>query len=224
MTARRRAVSPLLLWCWVVLALPRVGLAAQDAPLAESPAALSGPTAGDAEEPAVEESWGRPERYRAPVGLRLLTGVASGLLTSVAGGAVLGLVGYGLCAVAGVNRDGFLGCAIPGYVGTLLGVVGGYGLGVWWGGELMGGDGRLLFSLLGAIAGGVVSAVLAGLTAVEGPAQAVFIALPIVVGSHMGYELSQRSAPSSARASRPGVQPLFGVSARGATLGLGGRF
>ncbi|EPX56056.1 hypothetical protein D187_007398 [Cystobacter fuscus DSM 2262] len=48
------------------------------------------------------------------------------------------------------------------------------------------------------------------------------VPVPLVLGSHLGYELSQRSPPKES--SRPGIQPLVSFSSRGALLGLGGRF
>ena len=63
-----------------------------------------------------------------------------------------------------------------------------------------------------------------GLVSFQNPGDIVLVALPLMLGSHLGYELSQRAPPSSARASCPSLQPVLGFSAHGARLGLGGSF
>jgi hypothetical protein len=222
MTPRLPADSWLaLLLCLLVVGLPRVGLAAQDAPLASPRLALSGPLA-DPESPDSGATWKEPERYRAPLGLRLLTEVGAGLVTSAAGGLAGWGVGALVCGLAGV-APGSLGCLPYSLFGGVMGLVEGYAVGVWWGGEVVGGDGNLLLSMLGATLGSLVAIPLALGGAQLGPINP--FPLPIAVGAHLGYELSQRPAPTSpAVSSRPGVQPVLAFSSRGALLGLGGRF
>ncbi|OJH38913.1 hypothetical protein BON30_22125 [Cystobacter ferrugineus] len=164
-------------------------------------------------------------RFRAPLGQRMITEVGAGIVTALAGGAVGGLAGFWLCDRWGVGRgvSGDLECGQGLILGAVLGIVEGYGLGVWWGGEVMGGDGHLLHTLLGANLGAVLS------TVVMVAAYPSLTVLPLVVlasvmlGSHLGYELFQRPAPAKV-ASRPFLQPMVSFSAHGAMLGWGGHF
>ncbi|MET0402998.1 MAG: hypothetical protein ABW123_11375 [Cystobacter sp.] len=172
----------------------------------------------------LEESREEPERYRAPRELRLLTELGAGLVTATAGGAAGMLIGNGLCMRLGWDQQAALRCINSLIMGLILGASAGYGLGVWWGGEVVGGDGRLLFTMLGTAAGMVVTGALTTLRPTDALASTLLI-VPIPLGSHLGYELSQRAEPSSSELSaRPGFQPLLGFSSRGALLGLGGRF
>lgn len=218
-----RLVSSLsVLLCLVWLGLPRVGLAAQDAPLAELPRlALSGPLADFEDVPDTLES-APSKRFHPPRALRVLTEVGTGLITSAAGGIVLGLTSYGFCEATGVG-DGKMGCLGPLVLGTAVGLVEGYGLGVWWGGELMGGDGFLALSLLGAGAGSLGSFALLQSGRHPELAGYSFIVLPVLL-SHLGYELFQRAAPEGQTASGPRLLPLVSFSSQGAQLGLSGRF
>jgi hypothetical protein len=207
----------LLLW------VPRVGLAAQDVPLASPRLALSGPLAEPGSSPDSEQSWHEePERYRAPLGLRLLTEVGAGAVTAVGGFFAGGLLGALVCVPTGLGYESTVGCLGAILIGGMLGLAEGYALGVWWGGEVVGGDGNLLLTLLGGTLGTALSFVL--IQAAGEFDQALFytVPLPFIVGSHLGYELSQRSPPEVS--SRPGVQPVLSFSAHGALLGLGGRF
>ena len=206
--------------CLVGLGLPRVGVAAEDAPRLEAPRlALSGPLAGPGS-PDEARSSREPERPRATRGLRLLTEVGRGLLTAAGAGLSLGLLGYGLCEVTQLGYESSVGgCIGTASLGAVLGVVLGYPLGVWWGGELQGGDGPLLSAMLGAavglLAGSAVTAVIFG-SGNPSLYELPWVAVPVLfaMGAHLGYELFQR-AP---------VQPLVSFSSRGALLGLGGRF
>jgi hypothetical protein len=206
----------LLLW------VPRVGLAAQDAPLAFPRLALSGPLADAESSPDSEPSWHEESpRHRAPLGLRLLAEVGAGVVTATGGIFAGGLLGGLVCAVTSLGDSGYLGCLGAVVVGGLLGIAEGYALGVWWGGELVGGDGSLLITLLGGTLGIVLSGILIPAANAERDLWYA-VPLPFMVGSHLGYELSQRALPEVS--SRPGIQPLVSFSSRGALLGLGGRF
>ncbi|WNG16927.1 hypothetical protein [Cystobacter fuscus] len=207
----------LLLW------VPRVGLAAQDAPLAFPHLALSGPLADEESPPDSEQSWHEEsQRHPAPLGLRLLAELGAGTITAAGGVLAGGLLGGLVCATTGLGDDSYFGCLGAGILGGLLGIAEGYALGVWWGGELAGGDGSLLITLLGGTLGTVLSAVL--FQAANGFAQGLSytVPLPFIVGSHLGYELFQRAPPEVS--SRSGVQPVLSFSSRGTLLGLGGRF
>ena len=211
---------PLLLS--LLLGVPRVGLAAQDAPLAFPRLALSGPLADSESSPDSEQSWHEPERRRAPLGLRLLTEVGAGAITAMGGLLVGGVLGAVVCERTDMGRDPSTGCLGGMLVGGFLGLAQGYALGVWWGGEVVGGDGSLLLTLLGGALGTALSVVL--IQTSNGSAQGLSytVPVPIILGSHLGYELSQRSPP--AVSSRPGIQPMVSFSSHGALLGLGGRF
>lgn len=224
----RLASSLSVLLCLVWLGVPRVGFAAGDVPRAEAPRlAPSGSLAGP-DSPEGVESTRVPERPRASRGLRLLTEVGTGLLTSAGGGLSLGLLGYGLCQVTQLGYESsVLGCGGTAALGAVLGVLAGYPLGVWWGGELRGGDGSLLSSILGGAVGLLVGSAVTALAYGSGNESLYvlpWVAVPVlfVTGAHLGYELFQR-APAS-RASRPGLQPVLSFSSRGALLGVGGRF
>jgi hypothetical protein len=126
----------------------------------------------------------------------------------------------------------FLTCmGSVGLVGSALSVAFGYPLGVWWGGEALGGDGSL-FAAIGGMGAGIVAAVVVGLVTARFDSSGglltgvtsglVFLGAPI-----LAYELFQRREPRRGPAvasSRPRIQPLLSVSARGAVLGLGGSF
>lgn len=213
MTALRPAVSPLLLLCCMLLGLPRVGLAAEEEPPQEEP-----------KQETLEDSWGGPGRHRAPLGFRLITEVATGAIASAASGSVLGLATYGVCKSLGPEAERHYGCVGFGLAASVLGLVEGYGLGLWWGGERVGGNGRLLFTLLGVTVGAVGSLSVAFLGGTKSALGLVAIPLPTLLLGHLGYELSQRAPPAVARASGPSLQPLLAVSSNGTMLGVGGRF
>lgn len=214
------SLLPFLLWG----ALPGVGLAAQDAPLASARLSLMGPLA-DPEAPVSGASQETPMRSRSSLGSRMITEVGAGLVTALAGGAVGGLTGFWLCDTLGVGRgvSGDLECGQGLILGAVLGIVEGYAVGVWWGGEVMGGDGHLLHTLVGANLGAVLSTAVM-LAASPSLTVAPFVVLAsVMLGSHLGYELFQRPAPAKV-ASRLFLQPVVSFSAHGAMLGWGGHF
>lgn len=221
---------PLLL---LLLLAPGVGLAAQEPTFLEPRLASSGLPGTDERAPLrlSEEDWaqGEKEDFRPPRALRILAETGAGLLTG-AGGGVLGfLAGGGLCGAGLVgNRGGFFGCLDAAAIGLLLGAGTGVSLGVWWGGEAAGGDGKLLGALAG-MGSGAVLGVLAGVAAGRPDLGLVFTAPGALIGAIVGYEFSQRALasgpPSPAVASaRSRLQPLLAFSPHGALVGLGGSF
>lgn len=239
MTNRHSGWLKLPLLLSLLLLVPRVGLAAQDAPLAESetPAPdsrIPGTDERESRRLLEEDSWDRaPQRTGAPVGLRIMAELGAGWLTALGGGLVGGLVGVGLCEATGGN-SGYFGCLVDGGLGIVLGTTLGYPLGVWWGGEAVGGDGSLLVTMAG-MGGGVLVAVVLGLAMSQvdpttGPLTSLVSGLAVMSGPIVAYELSQkreRRQPQRGPAvasSGPRLQPLLSVTSRGAVLGLGGRF
>jgi hypothetical protein len=230
MTASRTSWSKLSLLLSLLLLAPRVGLAAEDAPLA-TPTSLPSEVPGTQEhEPPrlLEEPATRREKLS--VGLRLLVETGAGLMTSTGGLLAGGLIGYGLCEVTS-GRAAYIGCAWGAVLGILGGVAIGYPLGVWWGGEVVGGDGSLLASFAG-MGVGILAGVLLGLAEQQidpgNRLTGAVVGLPILAGPLVFYELSQRQEPGTpapaVASARPRLQPLLTVSSRGALLGLGGTF
>ncbi|MFE8603142.1 hypothetical protein [Archangium violaceum] len=165
----------------------------------------------------------RYEDSRPPShGMRILAEVAAGLVTSIGPGIAGGYVASSLCQAGIVGSvGGFMPCLGPALAGVLVGGGAGFSLGVWWGGELAGGDGRLL----GALGGFAVSAALGTSLALatQEPSVGLLVGVPLtLLGSIMGYELTQRTVGPSYRAR---VQPMLAFSPRGAWVGgLGGSF
>lgn len=230
---------PLLL---ILLLAPGVGLAApESAPpplarhsaLSEPPLASSGLPGTDARAPLQlrEDDWAQAEKEdpRPHRALRILVETGASLLTGTGGGFLGLLAGGGLCAAGVVgNRSGFLGCLDSAALGLILGAGLGVSLGVWWGGEVAGGDGKLLGALAG-MGSGIVLGLVTGLAAGRGDLGLYFTVPGAVLGAIVGYELSQRSpapgSPSPAVASaRPRLQPVLAFSSRGTLVGLGGTF
>lgn len=240
MTTHLASWSKLPLLLCLLLLVPRVGLAAQDAPVestgSDAPVTDEGaPQEQEVqEEPAAEpeaESFARPERWRAPLGVRLLGEAGGGLLTS--GGAALagGFLGFGLCEWT--NAQGpYVGCLWAAAIGVGVGGIVGYPLGVWWGGEALGGDGKL-FSAFAGMGVGLAASVLVGIVAVQfdpsGRISGPLNGLLVLSAPILFYEFSQRREPGTlaqglASAPRPRIQPLLSVSPNGALFGLGGTF
>ncbi|QRK11935.1 hypothetical protein JQX13_18880 [Archangium violaceum] len=202
-----------VLLCLLLLLTPRGGLAAEDAPLA-SPTSNTeehGPT-------LLEDPASGSLRRRAPLALRLLAEVGGGVATTLAGG----LTGLGLCLLTESPVQSEWGCAYPLLFGLTAGLLVGYPLGVWWGGEAVGGDGSLWAALGGGAVGFIAGGLLEGTTAGGG----MVIAIPVLgmIGASLGYELSQRPEHPERSAAHPRLQPLLAFDARGGMLGLSGRF
>jgi len=230
-----RSVGPTLaLLLSFFLLVPRVGLAAaEDA----SPGGVLTPASSrlpGTSEPAPlrlsEDSQApRPQRSRTPRGLRILAETGAGLLTGTGLAVAGGLAGYELCQ-AGIlgTRGGWFSCLTELIIGGFVGAGLGSSLGVFWGGQVTGGNGKLYGPLLG-MASGFVAGVLASLL-FGVPSAWYGVALPFMLGgSIVGYELTTRGTPApqgpSARAAASSrLQPMITVSPHGALLGLGGSF
>jgi hypothetical protein len=215
MTSRLLFGSKLSLVLCLLLLVPRVGLAAEPAPLRlteDSPLTASKPS--------------RPSR-----GLRILAETGAGLLLGTGLGFAGMLAGSALCedGVFG-EPSGFLPCLPAAAGGIVLGVGLGFPLGVFSGGELAGGDGRLYGPLLGMASGLVASVLVAAL--LGNIYNAYYLSLPfLAVGSIVGYELTERGEPApqapgtpAVASARPRLQPVLALSPRGALVGLGGSF
>jgi len=234
-----RSVGPTLALLLSLLVLvPRVGLAAaEDA----SPGVVLTPASSElpgTSEPAPlrlsEDSQAlRPQRSRTPRGLRILAETGAGLLTGTGLAVAGGLVGNELCRagiIGSLNSGGWFPCLAELVIGGFVGAGLGSSLGVFWGGEVTGGNGKLYGPLLG-LASGFLTGVLASV--LFGVSNAWYaVALPFMLGgSILGYELTTREDPApqapsapAVASSRPRLQPLLTVSPRGALLGLGGSF
>ncbi|MCY1080350.1 hypothetical protein [Archangium lansingense] len=156
-----------------------------------------------------------------PLWQRLLVEGGAGVGTGLAGA----LVGVGLYML-GSGLQLFEPDESPTVLPfALAGAALGFPLGVWWGGELMAGDGSLLATVGGTAVGGLAAV---GLWALSERPREPFssilrgVAIPLpVVGAFLGYELS-----SSHRKKETGlqVQPAVVLSSQHQALVLAGRF
>jgi hypothetical protein len=239
MTTRLPSWTKLPLLLSLLLIIPRVGLAAQDAPLATSEEATSENTTStssavpgtDERAPLrlMDEPAPEPRRWSAPLGLRILAETAAGAVTAVGGGLAGGLLGLGLC----VNRYGNneLGCVVALCLGGGLGMAATYPRGVWWGGEAIGGDGKLLMAMAG-LGAGVLAGLLLTIPANQldptGNLAGIVGGLAALSGPIVFYEFSNQNKDSNRgpalASARPRIQPLLSVSPRGALFGLAGAF
>jgi hypothetical protein len=156
-----------------------------------------------------------------PLWQRLLVEGAAGVGTGLAGALVgvgVFMLGSGLQLLEPDNGATVLPFA-------LAGLAAGFPLGVWWGGELMAGNGSLLATLGGYAVGGLAGAGLWALSEhVPQPASSVLkgVAIPLpVVGAFLGYEVS-----SGLRKKAGGleVRPAVVLSPERQALVLAGRF
>lgn len=156
-----------------------------------------------------------------PLWQRLLVEGGAGVGTAVAG-ALVGVGLYMLGSGLQLFEPGENPTVLP---FALVGAALGFPLGVWWGGELMAGDGSLLATFGGAAVGGLAAVGLWALSERSGePLSSVLkgVAIPLpVVGAFLGYELS-----SGLRKKAKGlqVQPAVVLSSRHGGLVLAGRF
>ena len=181
---------------------------------------LLSPRAGLAQEPLSEPST-RPSkgaRIGAELGLGALTGLG-GLFIGA------GLVGPSLCAALG-NGGSAGSCLTEGIAGAGLGVMLTVPLGVFWGGNLAGGDGRLGFTYLGALVGGAASGLLMAATWSSSAALLTILLMPLLpyLGSIIAYEMSVSPEPPKVTLGGTRLQPLLSISPRGGFVGLGGSF
>jgi hypothetical protein len=192
--------SPLLLLCLLLLA---PGLC-----LAQERPALR----------LMEDSWHEESAPRSTLGGRIGAELGLGLLSATVVGIGGGLATLGLCDLGvSVSRGGFFGCMDDAVLGAIMGVLVGAPLGVWWGGELMDGNGQLFSAYLGMGAGLLTGLLVATLSPGLNAELFVFgTPVFLLAGTIVGYELSQSE--------RPRLQPVVAVSSRGAMLGLGGHF
>lgn len=214
----------------VLFLVPGASLAAQEpSSLALSP--IPG-TQAPASRHLAEDSggygdYGEEPAARSPgLGMRLLAESGLGIVTSLGMGLGGALAGGGICTAFKLE-EGFLACLDYTFLGYLIPAFVGIPLGVWGGGEVAGGDGRFVASLVGAGAGVLVSFGLGMLLRIQTVTEALLIGLIPLGGAIASYELFQRERPAlvpASLSSRPRVQPTVTVSSRGAGLGLVGSF
>ncbi|HEX5750064.1 MAG TPA: hypothetical protein VFZ09_27790 [Archangium sp.] len=156
-----------------------------------------------------------------PLWQRLLVEGGAGVGTGLAG-ALVGLGTYMLGSGVRLIQPEEGPTVLP---FLLTGAALGFPLGVWWGGELMAGDGGLLATFGGAAVGGLGTVGLWALSERSGqPLSGVLkgVAIPLpVVGAFLGYELS-----SGLRKKAVGLQlrPAVVLSAHHQALVLAGCF
>lgn len=166
---------------------------------------------------AAPERPSRGQRIRAELKTGALTALFSGL-----GGAVIGgVAGFVVCSPGGgggsMNFSGL--CPLSGaFVGGAAAAALGFPVGVWRGGERMGGNGWLLGAFAGAgVAAGLIAA--AERTHQDILIQSAVLASPLLIVA--GYELTT-SGPQDAAAAT--VAPAVGLRTGGASFGLQGSF
>jgi hypothetical protein len=226
----------------LLLLVPGVGLAGQEEPATPPPphsATVEQPPPASSTQPGTQPRAPRrlreepeDERSRFPRGGRIFAELGAGMLTS-AGLGVVGLaVGTGMClwGVVVKSADGFDACPAQLVIGTLVGVGLGIPLGVFWGGQAVGGRGNLL-GALGGMAGGALVGFFGGWLLGQHEFDRILLSVPLAMaGSIVGYELTQSEpGPTAPRARpvasvRPRLHPVLGFSRRGALVGLGGSF
>jgi hypothetical protein len=222
-----------LLLC--LLLMPRVGLAAELVPRSSG---LPG-TAEPAPLRLTEDALATPsERPRPPLGLRLMAEAGVGVATGLGLGLAGSLAGAGLCATGIFGPQGdYFPCFGQAAIGALLGLGTGIPLGVFWGGQALGGQGELLGPVLGLGAGIFATIVLAVALPISISSLSHLLIIPglIIPGlvgfSMLGYEFSQRDVPTpqapgapALASARPRLQPVLAFSSRGMLVGLGGSF
>jgi hypothetical protein len=243
MTLARSFGSTLSLLLSLLMLVPRTGLAeelpasssaaASDPGVVLTPAPSGLPGTSELEPLRLGDDVGarQPERPRTPRGLRILAETGAGLLTSGGLGAAGFLVSNQLCQMGMFGpTGGSWSCLGEVVIGSFLGVGLGLPLGVFWGGEVTGGNGKLYGPLLGMLAG-VAAGVLVSV-ALDTYSGFFLLALPFMLGgSIVGYELTTSTAPVPravaalpVASSRPHLQPVLSFSSRGALLGLAGSF
>jgi hypothetical protein len=152
-------------------------------------------------------------RVGAEIGAMAVTATALG-----AGGYLLGLKS------CDERRSGGLGCLDREAIGLIGGVAIGAPIGTLWGGELAGGQGTFLGTLLGSGAGLAAGAGVS-LLVTNNDLKSFCLPLGTMIGSVVGYEVSHGLAPPQPiELASASVQPVLAVSHRGAVLGLSGIF
>ncbi len=220
--------SKLCLLLSLLVLVPRAGLAAELLPVSSG---LPG-TAAPAPLRLSEEPLATPPaRSRPPTVLRVLAEAGLGLAIGTGLGGAGVVVGNKLCVEGLVGSPGgFIPCFTEVTGGAFVGGSLGIPLGVFLGGELAGGDGRLYAPFLG-MASGIAASALVGI-ALGNIYYAALVVMPFVLGgSLLGYELSERGGPApqtpgapAVASASPRLQPVLAFSSRGALFGLGGSF
>lgn len=171
-----------------------------------------------------DDDWYEEGSRSSSRGGRIAAELGLGAVTATVLGIGGGFAGLGICE-AGVTggKDSYLPCLDAAFLGVAAGVLAGVPLGVWWGGGLMDGHGRLLATFLGMGAGVLVGAT-AGALSERFRTELFLVGTPLLAltGAVVGYELSHVE-PWQASV-RPRFQPVLALSSHGAALGLGGRF
>ncbi len=213
------ALSPrkLLVLCLLFL-VPGVSFAAEES--GQVPAPIPGMQ--DSSRDPWEEDEATPSHGR---GLRIAMEAGTGLMTSLTLGLGGGVASMAICEEFKLDNHGLFPCLGALIYGTFGGIALGLPLGVWGGGEVLDGNGSLLATLAGSVAGLLVSVGLASLLHDWNDGTVVLLSLgPALVGPIVGYELTQRERPVPKVSSRSRLQPTLAFSSRGAVLGLGGCF
>jgi hypothetical protein len=166
-----------------------------------------------------EEDVSMREPQQPSTQVRLSTELGLGLLA----GAAAGAGGYLLGSSTPCSGSFLDLCAFNGPILGLWGVALGSSLGVWGGGELMGGDGRLLVVLAASHLGAVLSL----FSFMLGPTVGIITTAVLPLGAAIAaYELSFQSETHHKESTRPRVsaRPILAASAHGVLLGMGGSF
>jgi hypothetical protein len=145
-----------------------------------------------AESAALGDHYTLDERPMRP-GLEILLGG----VTAAAGGLVFGLGGGALCGATGFARSEEDGCLAPGLVLGYAGAMAAIPLGVYMGGELLGGDGSLATTLGVGWLLGAVSVVVT--IAANSPVAVFGMAGATAVGSLVAYEATSERDIAAAR-------------------------
>jgi len=242
MTPSLSAPSPRLSLLLLLLLAPGVGLASPRAmppapsagtswearPLA-APSGLPGTAARAPLRLSGEDSSLETESPPPSQGLRILAETGAGLLTGTATGAAGLVLGYQLCQKGFFGpTSGWLACVGEAALTMFATSSAGFALGVWWGGQWAGGNGKLLGLLAGWGAGALAGLLVSPLFARAVSLTSILFAVPgSMIGSIVGYELSQRSPEPGLQAMAspgPRLRPTLAFSPHGAVVGLGGSF
>jgi hypothetical protein len=205
----------------LLVLVPGVGLAAEEPSL--SPPLLPGTAPREPLHLVEANRRAEPVQRIHPIA-RVSAEIGAELITSLVAGVPGALIGNVACNTLGLAPpNAWFRCMDYAGYGFLAGVSLAAPLGVWWGGKLMGGRGTLLGAYLG-MGGAAVLGLGTTFLVYNDDIKPFVIPLFALVGSVVGYELSFSSESPVQPTAVASVQPLLSVSARGGTLGLGGRF
>ncbi|MFY0562214.1 hypothetical protein ACN28E_00095 [Archangium lansingense] len=211
-------LSRMSLLLTVLLIAPRLGFAAEQAPLlpTDAPAersalATAAPLPGTGARPNLRlmDDAPAPEAERPAQDLRVMAEIGAGVLTG-AGGLALGYMGMFMLWPTGIGSVGGYGLLAP----ILVGIGSGLALGTYWGGEVTGGRSDLGNTFLGMLLGGAAGVLIS--VPSGNPFVSLFACPPLMLlGSLIAYESSEHGGR---------IQPVVNVSSRGTTFGLAGTF